>query len=273
MNPSDQLFNSFAKKIEAITPIQFEFEETRALTTDILSHARENCHSISIPRLGHYRTALQRMVNPEGLAVPNGKIYITKPYESFTLGDGSTDVEYNGPNIEYDAKMLVLTSDKTDTHDRLKNTISKVFEEHPRNKSVFIVFGIVAPKDTPKVTNVDTIMFSVVQSDSGEAFGFTFKENSNKGKVIPKEALSDEWDKIRDKVGPIDTCSVEAIKLDSNNMALIRDELQRAKHAFEGNRKETRSKLNTDISAQAIGQSVLKAVKGFTAKRPSRDSS
>ena len=106
MKPGDHLFEVFSDQIDQIAPWVFAHEETRGLSSALLSHARENCKSVGMPRLGHYRTALQRQPSPEGVTVPNGNVYKTSSYEDFGVGD---------PAINYQNILVIQTNDKDDS--------------------------------------------------------------------------------------------------------------------------------------------------------------
>lgn len=53
MKPGEPLFDSFSAQVETSTPRIYSYEETRGLATALLGHAREECKSVGIPRLGH----------------------------------------------------------------------------------------------------------------------------------------------------------------------------------------------------------------------------
>ena len=257
MRPDEPLFISFENKIEEHTPSLFAYEEMRRVTANILIHARENCRSVALPRLGHFRTALQRSLSPDGLTIPSGKTYLTSSYEDFTLGE---------PAIEYENRLVVLTNDKDKTKGRIANALDRVLDEKPQHKGVFVVLGLVSPKETSKVTSVDGIMFAVVQSNSGEAFAFTFAENSNFGKVRATEAMSNEFGDVRERFGNIDTCSVEARRMSSEEMALVKDELEKARVRFEEVKNGKKEGSNLEARAQSIGKSVVEKAKLIKSK-------
>src|SRR5215213_9377385 len=112
MKPGEPLFDSFSAQVETSTPRIYSYEETRSLATALLGHAREECKSVGIPRLGHYRTALQRVMNAEGITVPDGKIYKTPSYEDFSVGEQP---------IEYENRLLLQTNDVDDSKGKISN--------------------------------------------------------------------------------------------------------------------------------------------------------
>ncbi len=218
---------------------------------------REECKSVSIPRLGHFRTALQRMMNAEGITVPDGKIYKTPSYENFSVGE---------PPIEYENRLLLQTNDADDSKGKITNFIDKVLDDRPKHRGTFVVFGAITPKDVPRVTSVESITFAIVQTTSGEAFGFMFRENPNKGKIRATEGMSDEWGEVRDRIGYFDTCSVEAIPLDNETMAQVRFELEKAKIIFVDKPDAEPILPNHGVEkAQEIGRTILLKL-GFSRK-------
>lgn len=249
MKPGEPLFERYAPQVDASTPRIYSYAETRSLTTHLLDYARTECKSVSVPRLGHYRTALQRSMSAEGVSLPDGRIYKTASYEDFSLGE---------PPIDYENKFLLQTNDVDDSKGRITNFLDKLLDETPKHKGTFVIFGVITPKDVPGITSVESITFAVVQATSGEAFGFTFKENSNKGKVRATEGMSDEWGETRDRMGYFDTCSVEAVRLDNEAMAQIRLELEKAKNATASNSgDEASSVINRFERVQEIGRTIL----------------
>ncbi len=99
---------------------------------------------------------------------------------------------------------------------------------------------------------------AVVQATSGEAFGFTFKPNSNKGKVRATEGMSDEWGETRDRMGYFDTCSVEAVRLDNEAMAQIRLELEKAKNTTTSRTEDDNSSISNRLErVQGVGKTIL----------------
>jgi hypothetical protein len=257
MKPGEPLFDSFSAQVEASTPRIYSYEETRSLTTGLLSHAREECKSVGIPRLGHYRTALQRVMNAEGITVPDGKIYKTPSYEDFSIGEQP---------IEYENRLLLQTNDVDDSKGKVSNFLDKVLDDRPKHKGTFVIFGVITPKDVPTVTSVESITFAIVQTTSGEAFGFTFHDNPNKGKIRATEGMSDEWGDVRDRVGYFDTCTVEAVPLSNEAMAQVRLELEKAKTSLieKPEAEITPSRTGMD-RAQELGNTVL-AKLGFSKK-------
>jgi hypothetical protein len=249
MKPGESLFDSFSAQVEASTPRIYSYEETRSLATALLSHARQECNTVNIPRLGHYRIALQRVMNAEGITVPDGRIYKTPSYEDFSIGEQP---------IDYENRLLLQTNDVDDSKGTITNFIDKVLDDRPKHKGTFVVFGVITPKDVPRVTSVESITFAVVQTNSGEAFGFTFRDNPNKGKIRATEGMSDEWGGIRDRIGYFDTCSIEAVPIDNETMAQVRLELEKAKMAFVDKPKaESLAPTGNKERAQEIGKTVL----------------
>ncbi len=228
MKPGEQLYNRFEEGIQLATLRLYADEETRVLTNSLLRHARVDCDSVSVPRLGHYRTALQRQMNPEGVAVPDGKVYKTSSYEDFRTGNGQDTIG----TIEYENKLLIQTSDDDGSKGRVLNFIDKLFDDRSMHKGTFVVFDTVAPKDVSDITSVESLTYAVVQVSSGEAFGFTFRDNPNKGKVMPTQGHSDEWGGVRDRAGLLDICSIEAVSMDIRELALVRADLEKAKLAL-----------------------------------------
>lgn len=252
MKPGEPLYESFSEQLERSTPRIYAYEETRSLATALLNFAREDCKSVGVPRLGHYRTGLQRVMNAEGVSVPDGKIYKTLSYEDFSIGE---------PSVEYENRLLIQTSDTDDSKSRVTNFVDKIFDENPRHKGTFVIFGVTTPKDIPRVTSVEAITFAVVQANSGEAFGFVFRENPNKGKIRPTEGMSDEWGEVRERVGYIDTCSVEAVTQNNEMMAQIRLELEKAKGTFiDKPRSEDVEYVTAIEKAQVFGRTILSRV-------------
>lgn len=275
MQPGEQFFDTFKPKIEAITPELFQHAETRRITTQILSHAREHSPSIKLPRLWHHKVALQRALNEEGLVLPNGKIYKTGSYEDFVLGQSDEDADTPDDlplqdqfGIKYESKLLVLTYDEVESEGRIAKALDKIFDEEPKSKNIFALFGFVSPKDTRKVTSVDSILFAVVQSESGEAFGYTFKDNENLGKVRPTEGMVSELGTERDMAGPIDHCPLQAVRMGSEQMALVRAELDKALNSLKAAAKKKEEASASGGGIQKLGSTVMNKLRGFKSKKP-----
>jgi hypothetical protein len=196
-------------------------------------------------------------MNAEGITVPDGKIYKTPSYEDFSVGE---------QHIEYENRLLLQTNDVDDSKGKISNFLDKVLDDRPKHKGTFVVFGAITPKDVPNVTSVESITFAIVQTTSGEAFGFTFRENPNKGKIRATEGMSDEWGEVRDRIGYFDTCSVEAVPINNETMAQVRLELEKAKMALvDKPEAEPVTPTRGMEKAQEIGKTVLLKL-GFSKK-------
>lgn len=260
MKPDEPLFETFSSRVEASTPRIYSYEQTRILAAALLGHAREECKAVGIPRLGHYRTALQRVMSAEGITVPDGKIYKTPSYENFSIGEQP---------IEYENRLLLQTNDADDSKGKVTNFIDKVLDDRPKHKGTFVIFGAITPKDVPSVTSVESITFAIVQTTSGEAFGYTFQDNPSKGKIRATEGMSDEWGEVRDRIGYFDICSVEAVPINNEAMAQARLELEKAKTALVDKPEAEAIYPASGIEkAQEIGKTILLKL-GF-AKKSSR---
>lgn len=230
MRPQDGLYEQTAARIEEITPELYRHEGMRVLANDIASAAREHNVSVSMPTLSHVQYAINRELSTMGtsLGFPKGKIYKLPEYDSFRVGDVERGCD---TGIEYSSRLYVATSDETGskTASWFGRLLDEIEEGKPSKSGAFAIIHSLTPTATKKIHTASTITFIMVQSVSGENYFFTIAPNANKGSVLAEEAMSDESDYIRQRIGRIDKVIYQAMPCDAVMVEQIKGELQRAK--------------------------------------------